>query len=307
MSATQATPVPPRSLSPGSVKPLLHPTERSRLALAVAAGLLGVIVPLVVLAVKSPLLLVVAFAIAAFFGVLLWLGQQLLRARLLGRTLRVSGETFPELKELLDEVAAMLQYERRVDVYVIDKAGEPISMTSYLGTRIILIEGGLVAELLESSRRPQLVFLLGRSIGALKAKHARLDINALRYVSLLILPWYRATTYSGDQIGAACCGDFSAALEATRRLLVGKELASELGVGNVLPQALLVKRRLLPRLIQLGSAEPHITNRYANLICFGRYHDPKLWAELTASLDAEHTAALDQLWQRSPYSLRRGI
>jgi hypothetical protein len=307
---------PPRGRSASSTtRPLLHPTEPSRLALAIVGALLAVLVLVLVVVGVANVSPAAVGGLVVFLALLLaalWFGQQLLRARLLGRSLRVGPETFPELQALFDEVRTVLDYHRRVDVYVIDKADAPISMTSYLGTRIILLEGGLAAELSDPKRRPHLLFLLGRSIGSLKAKHARLDLlvvmlqaaNALRYMSVLLLPWYRATTYSGDQIGMACCGSADAALEATRRLLVGKELASDLGAGIVLSQALLVQTRILPRLIQLFAAEPHLTNRYANLVCFVRYHDPEHWERIKRSLDEGQGLLLEQLWRRSPHRRR---
>ena len=303
---------PPLS-GPASIRPLLHPTERSRLIIAAVGVALGLLVAvLALIGAGNANFLVQVVGSLALATVLIWFTQQIRRARLLGRSVKVGPDTMPELQALLDEVRATLQYDRRVDVYVVDKESKPISMSSYLGTRIIVIEGGLVAELLAPERRPQLVFLIGRSIGALKAKHARLDlfvallqaINAVRYMTPLLLPWYRATTYSGDQIGMVCCGDLAAALEATRRLLVGKELASDLGAGAVLPQAHLVQRRLLPRFAQLFSAEPHNTNRYANLLCFGRYHDPESWERVRKSMDAERTCSSEELWARSPYRKR---
>jgi hypothetical protein len=102
----------------------------------------------------------------------------------------------------------------------------------------------------------------------------------------------------------ACCSNLEAALRATRRLLVGKELADDLPSGNVLPQACLVQENQLPRLVQLFAAEPHVTNRYANLICFARYHDPVAWEELRASMPSAQQAAIDGLWERSPYRQR---
>jgi hypothetical protein len=298
-----------------TLEPLLHPSEQSRLALALLAAalaVLGLVVILITAAVASPTVLV---GFVLFLSVVIgsiWLGQQLLRARLLGRSLKVAENTFPQLQAVLDDVASTLDYRRRVDLYVVDHADAPINLTSYLGTRIIVMEGSLAAELLDPGRRPHLLFILGRSIGGLKAKHARLDLvvlllqaaNALRFVSVFLLPWYRATTYSGDQIGMVCCGDPAAALEATRRLLVGKDLAAGLGAGNVLPQALLVQRRFLPRLMQLLAPEPHLTNRYANLVCFARYHDPDLWEEVSGSMEAEQLRVVEQLWQRSPHRRR---
>ena len=316
-SATMASfPVQPatwRSQQTPSIRPLLHPTEQSRLALALIASLLALALPLFILIRVGGILPIVDLAVA--FAILIgsiWLATQMRRARLLGRSVRVDADTFPELQEIIDEVCATLHYRRRVEVYVTETATPSITMTSLLGTRMIVIEGGLVADLLKPGKRGQLTFLFGRSVGALRAKLMRLDLivlilqwaDVLKYVTPFILPYYRATAYSGDQIGMMCCGDLAASLEATRRLLVGGEMASRLAPGAVLPQAMLVKRRVLPRLAQLLSAEPHVTNRYANLFCFGRYHDPELWRAMRASMDEREADYLDAVWQRSPFMRR---
>lgn len=304
-----------------TIKPLVHPTERSRFALALVAVVLALLYVILAgigaasadgsfVSYLGGFLLLLLFIAAGF-----WFRQQLRRARLLGASVRVGADTVPALQELVDEVRSTLGYRKRVDVYVVDDLPGvlPIATSSYLGTRIVIIEGDLVADMLSSSGgREQLTFLLGRSIGALCAKHMRLDLivvllaslDALKYISPFLRPWYRATAYSGDQIGMACCSNLEAALLATRRLLVGKELADDLPSGNVLPQACLVQRRLLPRLVQLFAPEPHVTNRYANLICFARYHDPVLWERLRASMPPAQQEAVDRLWQRSPYRRR---
>jgi Zn-dependent protease with chaperone function len=302
-----------RAITTPSIEPLRHPSEPSRLALALAAVAvaLGILI-LIAVGASNAGVLGYLVGLVLFLGVSIWFGQQLLRARLLGRSVRVGTDTLPELQQLLDEVRSTLAYSKRIDVYVVDKGPAPIAMSSYLGTRIVVIEGGLVADMLTPEGRAQLTFLLGRSIGALCAKHARLNVvvallgsvDALKYVSPFLRPWYRATVYSGDQIGMACCSNLEAALRATRRLLVGKELADDLPPGNILPQACLVQRKLLPRLIQLFATEPHVTNRYANLICFARYHDPVLWERLRGSMPPAQQAAVDRLWQRSPYRRR---
>jgi hypothetical protein len=318
-ATTASFPVQPatwRSQPTPSIRPLLHPTEQSRLALALVASLLALALPLFILVRVGGVgpIVDLAFALAILIGSI-WFGTQMRRARLLGHSVRVDADTFPELQEIIDEVCATLHYHRRLEVYVTETATPSINMTSLLGTRLILIEGGLVADLLKPGKREQLTFLLGRSIGALRAKLTRLDLivlilqwaDVLKYVTPFILPYYRATAYSGDQIGMMCCGDLAASLEATRRLLVGGEMASRLAAGAVLPQAMLVKRRVLPRLAQLLSSEPHVTNRYANLLCFGRYHDPELWRELRASMDDREANYLDAIWQRSPYRRRLDV
>lgn len=308
-----AAPSSTRSRSSPSLRPLLHPTEPSRLVLALVASLLALGLPLLLIVSVGGVgpIVDLLFGLAILIGSI-WLGTQMRRARLLGHSVRVDKDTFPELERIIQDVCATLHYRRRLEVYVTETSTPSISMTSLLGTRMILIEGGLVADLLEPGKQRQLTFLLGRSIGALRAKLTRLDLivlilqwaDVLKYVTPFILPYYRATAYSGDQIGMMCCGDLAAGLEATRRLLVGGEMASRLAAGAVLPQAMLVKRRILPRLAQLLASEPHVTNRYANLICFGRYHDPGLWRELRASMDDREKDYLDAVWQRSPYRRR---
>jgi Peptidase family M48 len=311
VSATQARPS--RSQSTPSIAPLLHPTERSRLALALVASILALSIPLIALIAAGGLSTILTLIIVlAIFLATIWFSMQMLRARLLGRSVRVDVSTFPDLQAVVDDVRATLQYRGKVEVYVIDAAQPSVIMTSLLGTRLILIEGDLVADLMKPGRRAQLTFLLGRCFGALRAKQERMDLiiqilaaaNVLRYVTPFIQPYYRATAYSGDQIGMACCADLAAALEATRRLLVGKEMASQLRPGAVLPQAQLVSRRILPRLAQLLSSEPHVTNRYANLLCFGRHHDPELWRQMRASMDEREIDHLDAIWDRSPYRHR---
>ena len=52
-------------------------------------------------------------------------------------------------------------YHRRVDVYIVQKANPSAQMTSYLGTKVIVLEGMLIADLL-ADQRPQLTSLLAR-------------------------------------------------------------------------------------------------------------------------------------------------
>ena len=96
------------------------------------------------------------------------------RSRLLGGAVRISETTLPELQAVLNEVRARLDYHKHVDVYIKDKVDGGSVMTSYLGTRLIQIEGGLVAELLGDERYNELTYLIARHIGQLKARHERL-------------------------------------------------------------------------------------------------------------------------------------
>ena len=181
-------------------------------------------------------------------------------------------------------------------------------MTSYLGTRLILIEGGLVADLLGEEHHAELTYLIGRHIGQLKARHQRLLpillvislVDSLKLLQVFLAPYYRATAKSGDQIAAACCGDIRATAAMMNRLLAGKELGPRLAVKGVLDQAAVVRRRWLPRLAQLVMSEPHATNRYLNLLAFFARVAPEEIGRWRASLDEATASRLTAAIEASP-------
>lgn len=127
---------------PLDTRALLHPSEHSRLLIALSASavVFGV-VAMVAYATSGWTALAVAAVAVAVFGGLVWLSLQVYRSRLLGGAVRVSEATLPELQSIFDEVRARLDYDEPVDVYVMDKVDGGSDMTSYLGTRLIRIEG----------------------------------------------------------------------------------------------------------------------------------------------------------------------
>ena len=272
-----ASPADVRPWEPLDIRALLHPTEHSRLliALSSSAVVFGT-AAMVAYASAGWTILAEYGGYLAAFGVAVWLSLQIFRSRLLGGAVRVSETTLPELQAVFDEVRARLDYHKRVDVYVMDKVASGSAMTSYLGTRLIQIEGDLAAELLDQERHAELTYLIGRHIGQLKARHQRLMpiflaisvIDSLKFLKPFLAPYLRATAKSGDQIAAACCGDIRATAGTMNRLLVGKDLGPRLAVKGILDQAATVRRRWLPRLAQLFMNTPHATNRYLNLLVF---------------------------------------
>jgi hypothetical protein len=293
-AAVTAPPVSTGPERPLDIRALLHPAEHSRLliALSSSAVVFGVAAMIVYKSSGWTALPEYAVIFAAACG-LFWLSLQVFRSRLLGGAVRVSETTFPDLQVVFDEVRGRLDYYKDIDVYVMDKVDGGSSMTSYLGTRLILIEGGLVAELLDEERHAELVYLLGRHVGQLKARHQRLlpvmiaisMVHSMKFMQLFLAPYYRATAKSGDQIAAACCGDIRATAGMMNRLLVGKELGPRLVIKGVLDQAAAVRRRWLPRLAQLFMNLPHATNRYLNLLAFFARVAPEEIGAWRASLD----------------------
>ena len=84
---------------------------------------------------------------------------------------------------------------------------------------MILVEGGLASDLVADDKRAQLTFLVGRFVGALKAKHLRLTplqvavagIKSLKFLNVFIRPYERTIVYwvtrSGSPAPAASAPD----------------------------------------------------------------------------------------------------
>jgi hypothetical protein len=304
----------PRSVRRLYLQPLLHPTERSRLAIATVAALIAPALFALVLvrAHRTAELAVLGGFLILLLGSI-WLGLQVRKAMLLGRSVKVTERSLPAVQSVLDEVRTRLDYHRPIDVYIADKLpgkpNMPVTVVSYFGTKMIVIEGGLIGDLLEPARRPQLTFLLARFIGAFKARHMRMDVievlisavNWVRFVNVFLKPYYRATAYSGDQIGLAC-SDLRTSLAATSRLMTGKDVAPAVVARGVIDQAAVVSRRLVPRLGQLLSREPHLTSRYLNLLFFARVHAPAEWSAFLGEVDPATASELEALGARSPHT-----
>jgi len=187
------------------------------------------------------------------------------------------------LSAAADEVKQQLGYTRPIEIFVVARSGDPVRLTSFFGTHVLIMEGDLVAELVKPENRPQLDFILATFFGMLMVKRLvwapiHIAIDALRLpkvLNFLVTPWERATVYTGDQVAATCCGSLDESIIALNRLLVGKDLARSVGMTGLMNQAVSVRRRWLLRLQQLYSRYPHLTNRYLNLLSFADQSVPE--------------------------------
>jgi hypothetical protein len=302
------------------IRRLRHPSEPSRFALAASASILLVGLGLLVAFRLAGILDLAgegAILLAALGSV--WWGIQVYRAKLLGRAARVTPQSFPVLSAAADEVKHHLGYAQPVDIFILAQADDPVRLTSFFGTHVLLMDGDLVAELVKPENRPQLDFILATYLGKLKIKAlawepAHIAINALnlpRVLNFLIAPWERATVYTGDQVAAVCCGSLDESIIALNRLLVGKDLARSVGMSGLMNQAASVRRSWLSRLQQLYARHPHLTNRYLNLLSFADQSAPAEARAFRERLDPatdarvrDVSARLTRLRERGP---RRGL
>ncbi len=295
------------------IRDLRYPTEPSRFALAVVSAVSGLLVVVVWLAqLDLPALLAAIVALAIALS-LLWVTLQIHRVRILGDAVLVGPDTLPEFQTAVDEVRNMVDYHKRVDIFVVPKLSPPTQLTSYFGVRVLLVEGGAVADITTPANRPQLLFLLGTYFGALKAKHDRWTLFELlldnagmrRLLAPVVGPWLRATVYTGDRIAFACSRDFGTSLDAVFRTLVGRELSPQLEAGGLIKQADRVRRSLILRFAQQFRPVPHATNRFLSLVHFAARVDPESASAFRAALPEDTKTLLDRALTRASRDERR--
>lgn len=290
------------SQQPFSLEHMRHPHETSRRTLAT---LTTVVVYLIGLAfiIASPLygLILIFLIISLWFGISLW------RARLLGGAVKVTEESFPEINRILNTLRRQLDYRKDIDLYVSDDVDGKAQLLSLLGHRVIIIDGGFTNEL-RGEEYARLRFMMGSFVGALKARHLRFtllatlldQLNKLKFASPLLNPYIRATIYTGDQIGYLCSGSLDSSLAVLVRYMVGKDMASELSAHGILKQAALVQNKALPRYSQLLQSNPHLVNRYINVIAFAARVRPTEYRTFESGLDSAPRQLLHTLLSSSP-------
>lgn len=263
-----------RRISDDELKELLHPTEQSRLLLALAGLAPIALLTLAVLVASGGYLI----AVAGFVLATIWFAMRLQEARLKGQAVEVQGENFPELGAVLRDVCGQLGYTKPVSMFVVNEGDVNATLIRLFGKRILWVNAGLVEAMGDPDTRAELEFIVGRFVGALKSRHLRFgeftmivnSFERLAGLNLLILPYLRATILSGDQIGMMIAGDATASLRAMSKLFIGKALADRLSLSATVEQA--VRQRYSPfRWLAIAfSSHPHMTDRILNLVAFSQ-------------------------------------
>ncbi|MCA1655639.1 MAG: hypothetical protein LC635_04175 [Pseudonocardiaceae bacterium] len=129
------------------IRALRHPQESSRFAVAAVASV-AAIVTVVVLTTAlggGTALLVLVGALAVLVATIWWI-HQVFRSKLFGNGALVTPQSFPVLADAIDTIRQKLGYHRRIAVFVVAKADAPWLVTSFFGTRVFVLEGGLVRQ-----------------------------------------------------------------------------------------------------------------------------------------------------------------
>jgi len=257
------------------IQKCIHPWEESRFWLGVC-----VTIPIIVIFIFATGWV----AIFAILGVILaaWFATQIFKAHLLGSAAEVSEDNFPEIHQLLVQVCKQLNYPEKVEVYVYQDGDVNAFLVRLFSTRLIMLPHELVVGMSDDQTRTELIWILARSVGHLKAKHLRLwllrilieGFENLLFLNLFLYPWERATHYTGDRIGLAACGDLGAALKAINKLMLGNALSGKTTLLGALKQRRRLSGTFFGWLAQSLSSHPHMTYRIASLISWSKTYNP---------------------------------
>ena len=287
------------------LKALAHPTENSRFILALVASVPAAIVAVMLVFVSYGLLLV-------YVGLIIfsaWFGLSIMKARLMANSVQVSRKNFPEIHETTIEVKRILGYRDPIEIYIVEEGSVNAVLAKFFKTKFIILNSTLVSDMLDNGRIVQMRWVIARFVGALQAKHTRLSllrilidgIEKIKIFGLFILPYERATQYSGDQIGLAVCNDLDQALIAFDKLMVGNELADRVQFRGLVEQALDVRESFFALLARLLSPHPHMVSRYLNLLAFARWRYPGMFDDYMARFDSLTSGDIEALLPKYAY------
>lgn len=255
-------------MTPGGIdrKAIKHPIERrahlTLLFFAVPFWLLlsGAIVS----GILYFLGFLLGFLLALFIG---WILIRLLRAYLLGNSVKVTPEQFPEVYRAAEEVKQQFGYDKPLEIYILYSPILNAFATVFRGTRVLVLLSEIVEAFTEEDIR-ELKYLLGHEIGHIVAGHfspwARM-VFILRWIPVLFKWYSRGCEYTVDRYGYIASGDLHASISAITKLVVGAKLSKKVNLELLRKQAEEVRNIPSGKYAELFSTHPFLVKRIVEL------------------------------------------
>ena len=268
------------ALTVQQIEACIHRRQRARFVLALIFALL--LVPFVVLIGG----LLVGYVVWLVF--LFWVTTEVFYANFIGNSIMVSTTNYPSINELAEELKTTLGVDKHIDVFVFEYGAFNAFMTRLFFRRAVFLS----SEMLESGVSDDEVrWLVGRFIGYWRAQKQSgpagwLIRMAQRFgiFNFFILPYDRAMVYTGDRLGLAAIDCYiSTGVSAMQKLLVGRQLGYSVNPIGLIEQHRRVKGSFFAFLARLGSAFPHTTARYVDLVTFAQREYPESYRRFEAA------------------------
>lgn len=272
-------------------KRAIYPKENKRFILAMAVGI--PIAILGIIATISTFGLILLFIAALVF--MAWFSLSIAKMSLIGNSIRVSSNNFPEIFEIYKEVKEELSYEKEIQIYIVNDGDVNALLAKFFRTKFIVLNSGLVSNMIENKESlNQMKWIIARFIGALQAKHFKTTILRLVFDSIekikifnfFLLPYERATQYTGDNIGMLVSKDVRQTFHAFNKFMIGNELSNEIKFEGIFEQGNVIYfNDLFSFLARAFSSHPHLVNRYLNMLAYAKKEFPDQFANYLEDFD----------------------
>jgi Zn-dependent protease with chaperone function len=215
-------------------------------------------------------LIILFIWVAIPIAVFLWISNQFLKASLLGNSVKVSKDQYPEIYKIVEEQSRILNLRKIPEVFVVNSQGAVNALAiKLLKDKYIILFSELIDTLLAYGSINELSSIIGHELGHHAAGHTSWWKGFLLKPAK-ILPFFgsaysRACELTADRIGMYLCGDKDAAIRGLIALACGSKFLSP--KTNI--KAFEEQEKLLPSLFaffyDIYSTHPRITKRVLEL------------------------------------------
>lgn len=260
-----------------------HPKESSRFILALIFAVPVTLLAIVFTVISNGVLLIVI----GFFLLFVWITYEIFYANFVANSIRVSDSNYPRVLKILEEVNSEIGVTKKVDIFVYQQGEFNAYFKRFFYRRSIFLN----SEILEQSvSDEELEWVIGRFLGQMRSEQAKgvfgwMITLAKRLIvfNLFLLPYERATAFTGDRVALACIdGNITTAVSAMNKLLVGRSLGYSVNPAGLVEQNREVKGNFFAFLARIFSGLPHTLTRYVDLIGFAKEQFPTQYQQFVA-------------------------
>lgn len=158
--------------------------------------------------------------------IVLWITEQYFKSNLLGNSIRVSKNQYPEIYEIIENQCQEVNIKKCPEVFIVNSQGKVNAIAvKLLKSKYILLYSSLIDAMLSHNSLKELSAIIGHELGHHAAGHTVLWkiylLGPARLIPFFVPAYSRACELTADRIGAYLCGDKESALRALITLACG--------------------------------------------------------------------------------------
>jgi Zn-dependent protease with chaperone function len=243
---------------PLTASDLRHPKEVTYLAI-------GAIVGGIVWLLLLPIILMFVWLLIPVV-IVLWITEQFFRAELLGNSVKVSDQQYPEIHAVVKSHARILNLGSIPEVFVVNSQGAINALAvKFVANKYVILYSSLIDVMLAHGSAAELSMVIGHELGHHAAGHLAwwktFLLKPAMFIPFFGAAYSRACELTADRIGLYLCGD----LEAARRGLIALASGSMYLAPKTSIQMFTEQERAMPPLFgfihNLFATHPRITRR----------------------------------------------